>query len=52
MSELTGSTSFLLRPALMSQLFEKKIKIREDKKRPINFSYFLVRANRLNELFI
>ncbi|MFS7388339.1 hypothetical protein AB6884_02400 [Carnobacterium maltaromaticum] len=41
-----------IRPALMSQLFEKKIKIREDKKRPINFSYFLVRANRLNELFI
>ena len=36
----------------MSQLFEKKIKIREDKKRPINFSYFLARANRLNKLFI
>ncbi|PLS52483.1 hypothetical protein CYV26_09240 [Carnobacterium maltaromaticum] len=36
----------------MSQLFEKKTKIREDKKRPINFSYFPVRANRLNELFI
>ena len=50
--ELTGSTNFLLRPVLMSQLFEKKIKIREDKKRPINFSYFLARANRLNKLFI
>ncbi|CRH20025.1 conserved hypothetical protein [Carnobacterium maltaromaticum] len=36
----------------MSQLLEKKIKIREDKKRPINFSYFLTGANRLNELFI
>ncbi|CAD5902324.1 conserved hypothetical protein [Carnobacterium maltaromaticum] len=36
----------------MSQLFEKKIKIREDKKRPINFSYFLVGAKRLNKLFI
>ena len=36
----------------MSQLFEKKIKIREDKKRPINFSYFLAGANRLNKLFI
>ena len=36
----------------MSQLFEKKIKIREEKKRPINFSYFLARANRLNKLFI
>ena len=46
------STSFLIRLALMSQLLEKKIKIREDKKRPINFSYFLTGANRLNELFI
>ncbi len=36
----------------MSQLLEKKIKIREDKKRPINFSYFLAGVNRLNELFI
>ncbi|CCO11871.2 hypothetical protein BN424_2431 [Carnobacterium maltaromaticum LMA28] len=36
----------------MSQLLEKKIKIREGKKRPINFSYFLAGANRLNELFI
>ena len=36
----------------MNQLLEKKIKIREDKKRPINFSYFLTGANRLNELFI
>ena len=51
-SGLTGSTNFLSRPVLMSQLFEKKIKIREDKKRPINFSYFLARANRLNKLFI
>ncbi|PLS35475.1 hypothetical protein CYV31_09530 [Carnobacterium maltaromaticum] len=33
-------------------LLEKKIKIREDKKRPINFSYFLAGATRLNELFI
>ncbi|CAD5896822.1 conserved hypothetical protein [Carnobacterium maltaromaticum] len=44
--------SFLSRLALMSQLLEKKIKIREDKERPINFSYFLAGANRLNELFI
>ncbi len=36
----------------MSQLLEKKIKIREDKKRPINFSYFLAGAKRLNKLFI
>ncbi|TFJ28005.1 hypothetical protein CKN99_07220 [Carnobacterium maltaromaticum] len=36
----------------MSQLLEKKIKIREDKKRPINFPYFLTGANRLNKLFI
>ncbi|MEG0782436.1 hypothetical protein, partial [Carnobacterium sp.] len=49
---LNGSTNFLSRLVLMSQLFEKKIKIREDKKRPINFSYFLARANRLNKLFI
>ena len=50
--EFNGSTSFLSRLALMSQLLEKKIKIREDKKRPINFSYFLAGATRLNELFI
>ncbi|CAD5901947.1 conserved hypothetical protein [Carnobacterium maltaromaticum] len=49
---LTGSTNFLSRLVLMSQLLEKKIKIREDKKRPINFSYFLAGANRLNKLFI
>ena len=36
----------------MSQLLEKKIKIRKDKKRPINFSYFLAGANRFNKLFI
>ncbi|CAD5898224.1 conserved hypothetical protein [Carnobacterium maltaromaticum] len=42
----------IIRLALMSQLLEKKMKIREDKKRPINFSYFLARVNRLNELFI
>ncbi len=35
----------------MSQPFGKKIKIREDKKRPINFFYFLARAKRLNKLF-
>ena len=40
------------RPILLSQLLEKKIKIREDKKRPINFSYFLIGAKRLNKLFI
>ena len=34
-----------IRLALMSQLLEKKIKIREDKKRPINFSYFLAKAS-------
>ncbi len=36
----------------MSQLLEKKIKIRMDKKRPINFSYFLAGANWLNKIFI
>ncbi|CCO10305.2 hypothetical protein BN424_841 [Carnobacterium maltaromaticum LMA28] len=36
----------------MSQLFEKKIKIRDGKKRHINFSYFLARVKRLNKLFI
>nr|WP_315529895.1 hypothetical protein [Carnobacterium maltaromaticum] len=41
-----------IRLALMSQLLEKKIKIRGGKKRPINFSYFLAGANRLNELFM
>ena len=35
----------------MSQLLDKKIKIREDKKHPINFSYFIAGAKRLNELF-
>ncbi|WP_420999916.1 hypothetical protein ACOJIU_11270 [Carnobacterium maltaromaticum] len=30
---------------LLCQLLEKKIKIREDKKRPINFSYFLALAS-------
>ncbi|KRN62054.1 hypothetical protein IV70_GL000148 [Carnobacterium maltaromaticum DSM 20342] len=38
--------------ALMSQLLEKKIKIRDGKKRHINFSYFLIGAKRLNELFL
>ncbi|MEG1047220.1 hypothetical protein, partial [Carnobacterium sp.] len=33
-------------------LLEKKIKIRDGKKRHINFSYFLAGANRLNKLFI
>ncbi|CAD5898022.1 hypothetical protein CMALT394_20115 [Carnobacterium maltaromaticum] len=42
----------LLRLVLMSQSFEKKIKIRDGKKRHINFSYFLARPKRLNELFI
>ncbi|MFS7403175.1 hypothetical protein [Carnobacterium maltaromaticum] len=51
-----------IRPALMSQLLEKKIKIRGGKKRPINFPYSSIepertqqafnRANQLNELFI
>ena len=36
----------------MNQLIEKKIKIRDGKKRHINFSYFLIGATRLNELFI
>ncbi len=36
----------------MSQLFEKKMKFRGDKKRHINFPYFLARAKRLNKLFI
>ncbi|CAD5897687.1 conserved hypothetical protein [Carnobacterium maltaromaticum] len=35
----------------MSQLFEKKMKFRDGKKRPIKFPYFLARAKRLNELF-
>ncbi|MEG1174629.1 hypothetical protein, partial [Carnobacterium sp.] len=50
--ELTGSTNFLLRPVLMSQLFGKKMKFRGDKKRHIKFPYFSARANRLNKLFI
>ncbi|PLS34827.1 hypothetical protein CYV26_10415 [Carnobacterium maltaromaticum] len=37
---------------LMSPLIEKKIKIRYGKNCHINFSYFLARPNRLNELFI
>ncbi|PLS39461.1 hypothetical protein CYV26_03520 [Carnobacterium maltaromaticum] len=41
-----------MRPALFCQLLEKKIKIREDKERPSNFSYFLAGAERQNELFI
>jgi hypothetical protein len=36
----------------MSQLFEKKMKFRGDKKRHIKFPYFLARAKRLNKLFI
>ena len=36
----------------MSQLFEKKMKIRSGKKRHINFPYFLTGATRLNKLFI
>ncbi|MFS7403161.1 hypothetical protein [Carnobacterium maltaromaticum] len=40
-------TSFLMGP-----LIEKKIKIRDGRKRHINFSYFLAGVNRLNELFI
>ncbi|CAD5901566.1 conserved hypothetical protein [Carnobacterium maltaromaticum] len=51
-SGLTGSTNFLLRPVLMSQLFGKKMKFRGDKKRHIKFPYFSARANRLNKLFI
>ena len=35
----------------MSQLFEKKMKFRDGKKRHIKFPYFLARAKRLNELF-
>ena len=36
----------------MSQLLEKKMKIRDGEKRHINFSYFLTGATRLNKLFI
>ena len=36
----------------MSQLLEKKMKMRSDKKRHINFPYFLIGAKRLNKLFI
>ncbi|MEG0705733.1 MAG: hypothetical protein RR451_10805, partial [Carnobacterium sp.] len=36
----------------MSQLLEKKMKMRGDKKRHINFPYFLTGAKRLNKLFI
>ncbi|KRN85072.1 hypothetical protein IV75_GL003224 [Carnobacterium maltaromaticum] len=50
--ELIGSTNFLLRQVLMSQLFGKKMKFRGDKKRHIKFPYFSARANRLNKLFI
>ncbi|KRN86695.1 hypothetical protein IV75_GL001068 [Carnobacterium maltaromaticum] len=49
---LNGSTNFLSRLVFMSQLFEKKIKFRGDKKRHIKFPYFLARAKRLNKLFI
>ncbi|WP_236659063.1 hypothetical protein, partial [Carnobacterium maltaromaticum] len=50
--ELSGSTNFLSRLVLMSQLLEKKMKMRSDKKRHINFPYFLTGAKRLNKLFI
>ncbi|MEG2601623.1 MAG: hypothetical protein RSA23_01975 [Carnobacterium sp.] len=36
----------------MSQLFEKKMKFRDGKKRHIKFPYFLARANRLHKFFI
>ena len=36
----------------MNQLFEKKMKIRDGKKRHINFPYFLAGANQINKLFI
>ncbi|MCC4312174.1 hypothetical protein AKL22_07985 [Carnobacterium maltaromaticum] len=41
-----------IRPALLNQLFEKKIKILSGKKRHINFPYFLARVKRSNKLFI
>ncbi|MDZ5757888.1 hypothetical protein RAK27_04380, partial [Carnobacterium maltaromaticum] len=50
--ELNGSTSFLFRLALLSQLFGKKMNFRGDTKRHIKFPYFSARAERLNELFI
>ncbi|CAD5902798.1 conserved hypothetical protein [Carnobacterium maltaromaticum] len=40
MSELTGSTSFLLRLALMSQLFGKKMNRKNDKNRHSSHSLF------------
>ncbi|PLS39264.1 hypothetical protein CYV26_03375 [Carnobacterium maltaromaticum] len=41
---LPDSTNFLSRLVLMSQLLEKKMKIRGGKKRHINLPYFLTRA--------
>ncbi|KRN60031.1 hypothetical protein CKN99_10230 [Carnobacterium maltaromaticum] len=52
LAEVNRLNELFIRPALMSQLLEKKIKIRGGKERHINFSYFLVGVNRLNELFI
>ncbi|KRN72231.1 hypothetical protein IV76_GL002933 [Carnobacterium maltaromaticum] len=36
----------------MIQLLEKKMEIRDGKKRHINFPYFLAGAKRFNKLFI
>ncbi|MEF9937910.1 MAG: hypothetical protein RR688_11755, partial [Carnobacterium sp.] len=38
--ELSGSTNFLIRLVLVSQLFEKKMKFRDGKKTPYQISLF------------
>ncbi|TFJ28945.1 hypothetical protein CKN99_06420 [Carnobacterium maltaromaticum] len=49
---LNDSTSFLSRPALLSQPLGKKMEVRGGKKRHIKFPYFSPEPKRLNELFI
>ncbi|CAD5901798.1 hypothetical protein CMALT394_40059 [Carnobacterium maltaromaticum] len=48
----TGLVNFFIILVLMNQLLEKKMEIRDGKKRHINFPYFLIGATRLNKLFI
>ncbi|MEF9937791.1 hypothetical protein [Carnobacterium sp.] len=45
-TRLKWLNELFIRLALMSQLLEKKIEFRGDKKRHIKFSYFLVGAER------
>nr|WP_236658772.1 hypothetical protein [Carnobacterium maltaromaticum] len=48
LARVNQSNKLFIRPALLDQLFEKKIKIRSGKKCHINFSYFLIRVNKSN----